>query len=81
MSDCWYSPGSRWGGCPLGTGTCTAAPGIALKAGVATWQMLTYNDAGYGPWSETREFLVEIPNPGATARRREPDGCDRQHER
>ena len=61
--DRWYVPSAA--GCPLGTGTCTASPGIALKAGKASWKVLTYNGSGYGPWSDTREFLVEIADPAA----------------
>ena len=57
--DRWYLPGAA--GCPLGAGTCVASPGIALKAGKANWMVLTWNGSGYGPWSATREFLVEIP--------------------
>jgi hypothetical protein len=61
--DRWYLPAAV--GCPLGTGTCAALPGISLKAGSATWKVLTWNGSGYGPWSATREFLVEIADPAA----------------
>jgi hypothetical protein len=61
--DRWYLPAAV--GCPLGAGICAASPGIPLKAGVATWKVLTWNGSGYGPWSETREFLVEIADPAA----------------
>jgi hypothetical protein len=61
--DTWYIPSAA--GCPLGTGICTASPGIALKAGKANWKVLTWNGSGYGPWSDSREFLVEIPDPAA----------------
>jgi hypothetical protein len=63
--DRWYLPAAA--GCPLGTGTCIASPGIALKAGAATWRVLTWNGSGYGPWSATREFLVEIADATAAA--------------
>jgi hypothetical protein len=61
--DRWYLPAAV--GCPLGTGICTASPGVPLKAGAATWKVLTWNGSGYGPWSATREFLVEIADPSA----------------
>jgi hypothetical protein len=61
--DRWYLPAAA--GCPLGTGICAASPGIALKAGAATWRVLTWNGSGYGPWSATGEFLVEIADPAA----------------
>ncbi|HXD16129.1 MAG TPA: YDG domain-containing protein, partial [Vicinamibacterales bacterium] len=54
----WYRPGDA--GCPLGTGTCTAAPGIVLKAGFASWKVLAWNGSGYGPWSDARDLLIEI---------------------
>jgi len=63
--DRWYLPAAA--GCPLGTGICTASPGISLKAGAATWRVLTWNGSGYGPWSAIREFLVEIADPSAVA--------------
>jgi hypothetical protein len=61
--DRWYLPAAM--GCPLGAGICAASPGIPLKAGVVTWRVLTWNASGYGPWSETREFPVEIADPAA----------------
>ena len=61
--DSWYLPAAA--GCPIGTGTCTVSPGISLKAGAATWSVLTWNGSGYGPWSATREFPVEIADPAA----------------
>jgi hypothetical protein len=62
-TDRWYLPAAV--GCPLGTNICTASPGISLKAGAATWKVLTWNGSGYGPWSATREFLVEVADPSA----------------
>ena len=61
--DTWYVPSAA--GCPHGTGTCVVSPNIVLKAGKASWSVLTYNSSGYGPWSETREFAVEIADPTA----------------
>jgi hypothetical protein len=61
--DRWYLPAAV--GCPLGAGTCVASPGVALKAGAATWRVLTWNGSGYGPWSAPRDFLVEIADSAA----------------
>ena len=61
----WYRPADV--GCLLGTGTCTANPGIVLKAGAATWKVLAWNGSGYGQWSEERSILIEIPDPTAPA--------------
>lgn len=57
-SDRWYRPSQV--GCPLGTEVCTVSPGIAVDPGPGNWQVLTWNAAGYGPWSDTRAFSVEI---------------------
>jgi hypothetical protein len=59
----WYRPGDA--GCALGTGTCTASPGIVLKAGFASWKVLTWNGSGYGPWSDARDILIEIADASA----------------
>jgi hypothetical protein len=61
--DRWYLPSAA--GCPAGAGTCTISPGIEVKAGAATWQALSWNGSGYGPWSDLRGFLVETPDPTA----------------
>jgi hypothetical protein len=63
--DRWYRPAAA--ACPLGTGICIASPGILLKAGAVTWNVLTWNASGYGPWSATRGFLVEVADPAALA--------------
>jgi len=59
----WYRPAEA--GCPLGTGVCTVSPGVVIKAGAASWKTLTWNGSGYGPWSDTRDFLIEIADPAA----------------
>jgi hypothetical protein len=59
--DRWYRPGDA--GCPVGTGLCTVSPGVSMKAGWASWKILTWNASGYGPWSDTGDFLVQIADP------------------
>jgi hypothetical protein len=59
----WYRPADA--DCALGTGVCTVSPGIVLKAGIASWRVLTWNGSGYGPWSDTRDLLIEIADPSA----------------
>ena len=42
-------------------------PAISLSAGAYTWQIRTYSDAGYGPWSDEESFIVHAaapPGPG-----------------
>jgi hypothetical protein len=60
--DRWYRPADA--GCQLGTGICTASLG-ALNPGPANWQVLTWNVSGYGPWSDRRDFVVEVADPVA----------------
>jgi hypothetical protein len=60
--DRWYQPSNA--GCPTGTGTCTASVG-SLSAGPMRWQVLTWNASGYGPWSDPRDFVVEMVDPTA----------------
>ena len=59
----WYRPGDA--GCPFGTGLCVVSPGVLMKAGAASWKMLTWNASGYGQWSDRGDFLVEIGDPAA----------------
>jgi hypothetical protein len=63
ITDRWYQPSDA--GCPLGTDVCDISPGITVKAGLATWMVLTWNASGYGPWSDERRFLVAVPDPSA----------------
>ncbi len=61
--DRWYRPSDA--ACSSGTGTCTVSPGINIKAGRATGMVLTWNASGYGPWSDLREFTVDISDASA----------------
>jgi hypothetical protein len=38
--------------------TCSVTPSITLAAGSHIWWVQTWNDAGYGPWSDGRDFLT-----------------------
>jgi hypothetical protein len=60
-TELWYRPADI--GCPLGTEMCAASPGLAVPPGPAQWQVLTWNAAGYGPWSDLRSFAVEVADP------------------
>jgi hypothetical protein len=60
-SDFWYRPADIE--CPLGTEVCSVAPGNAIAPGPAQWQVLTWNAAGYGPWSDLKPFAVEVADP------------------
>jgi hypothetical protein len=44
---------------------CWVAPAYFLSAGAHTWWIQTYNDAGYGPWSDSMTFnILSPPLPG-----------------
>jgi hypothetical protein len=58
--DRWYRPADA--GCPWGIGICRASLG-ALTPGPASWQVLTWNASGYGPWSERHDFVMEVADP------------------
>lgn len=57
----WYT--SEQAGCGSGTGNCSATPDYALSPGLCQWWIQTWNEAGYGPWSDAMAFTV-IGGPG-----------------
>jgi hypothetical protein len=61
-------------GCGSGTGTCAVTPTVALAAGACQWWIQTWNDAGYGPWSDTMSFVVPGGNPPGKATLISPTG-------
>lgn len=52
----WYS--SQEAGCESGTSVCSITPNTPLASGNGTWWVQTWNDDGYGPWSEGSQFTV-----------------------
>jgi hypothetical protein len=61
----WFSPAAA--GCASGTGVCTGVLTVPIAPGPATWRALAWSPAGYAPWSEIRQFTVEVPDPSAPA--------------
>jgi hypothetical protein len=53
----WYTPAQA--GCVSGA-TCSVPAPRALKAGLVTWKVLTWNHFGYGPWSTTVSTIVDL---------------------
>jgi hypothetical protein len=45
--------------------TCSARPDVQLSSGEHTWWVQTWNENGYGPWSEGMSFQVIGKVPGA----------------
>jgi hypothetical protein len=58
----WYKAADA--GCGTGTGTCSATPSTSLASGSCQWWIQTYNDYGYGPWSDGMSFTVGTGLPG-----------------
>ena len=52
----WYTAAQV--GCASGTGTCSITSATTLANGSATWWIQTWNNAGYGPWSNGLGFNV-----------------------
>ena len=46
---------------------CTASAAGAIPPGPASWSVLTWNAVGYGPWSDSKEFSVDIADPSVAA--------------
>jgi hypothetical protein len=42
---------------------CDVSPGLVIAPGPAQWQVLTWNAAGYGPWTDLKSFAVEVADP------------------
>jgi hypothetical protein len=56
--DKWYTASEV--GCPSGTGACSVKPDTVLALGGGKWWIQTWNTAGYGPWSDGMEFVVDL---------------------
>ena len=51
----WYTAAQAR--CASGTGTCSVTPTTALALGSGQWWIQTWNDYGYGPWSDGMSFV------------------------
>ena len=62
----WHT--STQAGCYSGTVTCSVTPTTQLVAGACQWWIQTWNDSGYGPWSDGMAFAVSVSGlPGKAA--------------
>jgi hypothetical protein len=68
----WFT--SQQAGCTLGTGTCSVAPATPLASGACQWWVQTWNDCGYGPWSDGMTFTVSGGGPPGKAILNSPSG-------
>jgi len=54
----WFTAAQA--GCPSGAGTCFVTPVTALANGSYRWWIQTWNDSGYGPWSDAMSFTIAL---------------------
>ncbi len=57
----WY----RSGEVVKGDGTCSVTPDLSLESGEHRWWIQTWNDNGYGHWSDEMNFVITMPSGGA----------------
>ena len=53
----WYTAADA--GCESGSGLCSITPNTELALGSCEWWIQTWNDDGYGDWSDSLSFAVE----------------------
>jgi sugar lactone lactonase YvrE len=58
----WYT--AEQAGCVSGMVTCSVSSPAVSAQGAAQWWIQTWNDAGYGPWSQGMTFSVSGSLPG-----------------
>jgi hypothetical protein len=68
----WYT--AKEAGCESGILLCSVKPSIALAPGSAEWWIQTWNEAGYGPWSDPMSFTVPFVSPPGKATLVSPSG-------
>jgi hypothetical protein len=57
-----------------GSSSCSVTPNVTLPSGNYSWWIQTWNDGGYGPWSNARNFSVQTIPPPAAATLVSPTG-------
>ena len=53
----WYQTSSV-----CSAGVCSVTPDLTLAGGAHTWRVQTWNDGGYGPWSDSMAFSLPVVN-------------------
>jgi hypothetical protein len=66
----WYTAAQA--GCASGMGTCSVTPTTPLVTGAAQWWIQTWNDAGYGPWSDATGFTIAMSSAAIQMREETP---------
>lgn len=61
----WFTAAET--GCPTGTGYCSVVSPLSLSAGAGRWWIQTWNENGYGPWSEGLSFTITGAGPPGKA--------------
>jgi len=65
----WYQTSSL-----CSAGVCSVTPDLTLAGGAHTWRVQTWNDGGYGPWSDGMTFSLPVVNPPIAATLISPTG-------
>ena len=65
----WYQASSVCSG-----GTCSITPDLTLAGGAHTWWVQTWNEGGYGPWSDGMSFSLPVVNAPVAAALISPAG-------
>ena len=68
----WYTAAQA--SCATGIDTCSVTPAIQLSPGGYQWWVQTWNDSGYGPWSDGMTFTVGGGGPPGKASLISPKG-------
>jgi surface protein len=69
----WYSAGDA--GCSSGSGTCSIDQITVLPNGTGRWAIQTWNNSGYGNWSNANKFkIIENPMPPSATTLIVPEG-------
>ncbi len=68
----WYT--DKQAGCESTTSACSIRPSVALSQGACQWWIQTWNERGYGPWSDGMTFTVEGAGPPGQATLISPSG-------
>ena len=63
--DRWYTPADA--ACPSGNGVCSASFVVTVRPGPTAWNVIAWSPAGYSPWSETVDVIVDKVDPAASA--------------
>jgi len=68
----WYRESDL--GCS--SGTCSITPSVTLAEGAGNWQIRSWSNYAYGPYSDPMSFTVSLPNDPPQAGNLTPSSCE-----